>query len=95
MYSRQHRLTYVSCQTKEEAFATLRMVNNSCQSDSKHKFFIFSIVVYNWGIRCSGGIIDETGDQDSIVCVSINYWLVGPGFEPHSGGIFRTHPDRP
>lgn len=81
---------------KRESFATLRMVNNSsCQSDTKQKFFTVSVVVYNWGIKVSRGIIHETGDQDSAVGISISYWLVGLGFVPHSGGIFRTHLDRP
>ena len=51
--------------------------------------------MYNWSIDCSRGKTDEIGDQDSVVGISISYCLVGPGFEPHSGGIFRTHPDRP
>jgi hypothetical protein len=51
--------------------------------------------VYNWGIECSRGKIDEIGYQDSVIGISISYWFVGLGFEPHSGGIFRTHPDQP
>ena len=35
------------------------------------------------------------GGWDSVVGVATRYGLIGLGFEPRCGGIFRTHPNTP